>query len=302
VGGSLPLVVTVIPNYNGGEHLLETLASLAQSDYGPHRVLIVDDCSTDQALQQVAVRFPDTVVLRNAANRGFAYSVNVGMAESLRQGAECVFLLNNDVVVSPTTIRLLMEVVSGDQTVGATMPMIYFFSLPEVIQSAGLQLERTTGASTQIGREQHDDGQFTIVEGRQGLHGCAMMVTRRAWEEVGQFWEPYFAYYEEADWCIRARDRGYRLSFVPRAHVWHHGGLSWDHASPQYLYLLLRNRLYFVKRNHGKRLQLGDAWIIAADYLRTFAGHVRRKRLRHAAAVVRAIRDYAFGITGPAPR
>ncbi len=299
---SSPLVVTVIPNYNGGAHLLETLGSLCRSDHAPQEVIVVDDCSTDHALEEVASTFRDTIVVRNATNKGFAGSANRGIAEALRQGAEFVFLLNNDAVVSPSAIRLLVDVLRGEPGIAAAMPLIYNFSPPEVIQSAGLGLNRETGEATQIGWNAHDDGQFATITDRQGLHGCAMMIARGAWEDVGQFWEPFFAYYEESDWCIRARDRGYRLLLVPQAHAWHHGGMSWDFASPRYLYLLMRNRLYFVKRNRTKAFRMKHVGKISADYLREIARSVRRRRLRHAAAVVRAVTHFALGVAGPDKR
>ena len=67
-----PLVITVIPNHNGGEALLETIGALLDTDYSPHEIILVDDASTDGTVDRVPHLFPGVTVRRGAANRGFA--------------------------------------------------------------------------------------------------------------------------------------------------------------------------------------------------------------------------------------
>jgi GT2 family glycosyltransferase len=297
---SNPHVAVVVPNYNGGAPLLETLNAVLQSDCQVESVVVVDDCSShDSALRSIVSDFSDVVLLRNTKNLGFAATANKGVAEALRRGADYVLLLNNDAVVSPSAVQLLLDALVKDRTIGAVMPLVYFYSEPELIQSAGLLVNRNTGRSSQVGLRQRNNGQFTRIEDREGLHGCAIMIARRAWENVGRLWEPYYAYYEDVDWCVRARDHGYRTCLVPQAHVWHHGGHSFDHASPRYVYLLLRNRLYFVRRNHHDWHRIAHSTSIIADYLLLLARQIRHMRWRHAAAIIRAVCDCVVGRTGP---
>ena len=302
----MPPVVTLIPNYNGGAALLETLAAVLASDYPAQEVVVVDDGSTDGSSARARAAFPQVTILAQATNRGFAHAVNVGMAEAGRRGAAYVFLLNNDAVPAPDALGQLVAALAADAGLAAVMPTLYFYDRPDVIQSAGLHIRRNRGVPVQIGWQQPDQGQFARPADRAALHGAAMLIRRSAWEAVGPFWEPYFAYFEEVDWCVRARDRGYRLGFIPRARVWHHGGLSFDHASPRFFYLFFRNQLYFVRRNRYDWRPLADPAFLAVHYLRKLARALLGRRFAQAGALCRAVYDFGRGQAGadgrwPAP-
>jgi GT2 family glycosyltransferase len=295
---ALTRLITVIPNYNSGAVLLETLAALVQSDYPHHATLIVDDASTDGVPATVAARYPDVTLLRNASNQGFAYSANRGIAEAIARGADFVFLLNNDAIVAPDTVRLLVAAITATPAAAAVMPTIYYYDRPDVIQSTGMRLDRNAGLSIHIGEWEPDRGQFAAVADRDALNGCAMLIRRSAWNTVGPFWEQFFAYYEEADWCVRARDRGYRLLHVPQGRVWHHGGASFNHASARFYYLFFRNQLFFIQRNRRDWSWRRDFGLLLRNYVREVGHALKQRRFRNVAAILRAIYHFGQGRTG----
>jgi GT2 family glycosyltransferase len=95
-----------------------------------------------------------------------------------------------------------------------------------------------------------DDGQFD--EGRECFAACgaAMVFTRRTWEQVGPFPASFFAYYEDVDWCWRARLRGLRIEYRPEVVVRHVGSAtSGGEASPAVRLMSARNRLHVLARN-----------------------------------------------------
>jgi GT2 family glycosyltransferase len=97
--------------------------------------------------------------------------------------------------------------------------------------------------------------------------GCAMLVKRIALEKTGRLDERFFAYYEEAEWCVRARRAGFDIVHVPQAHVWHKIHVAAQADSPLVHYYMTRNRLLFLKASRaGLR-----AWLhtLFAEYLRT---------------------------------
>ncbi|GAC1366451.1 MAG: glycosyltransferase family 2 protein [Herpetosiphon sp.] len=291
--------ITIIPNYNGGALLMDAVASLLHSGVQQHDIIVVDDASPDCSGLALSRRFPSIALIRNVANSGFAYSANRGINAAFAAGADFAFLFNNDAIVEPATLPTLQSAVASDPLIAAAMPMIYFHADPQKIQSTGLRVNRNTGYSEQIGWQQHDRGQFSTTEEREALHGCAMLIRRTAWQAVGPFWEPYFAYFEESDWCLRARGLGSRLLFVPASRVWHHGGASFGHTSPLYTYLMVRNRLLFIQRNHHQWSWWKHGQPLVFEYLRTWGRlAIKRHDLKNASAIMRAVWDFARAKTG----
>ena len=87
----------------------------------------------------------------------------------------------------------------------------------------------------------------------------------------------FFAYFEDADWCLRAKKLGYRIIYNPRARIWHAISATSKVDSPAYLYLHMRNKILMV-RKHG----LLGRWILFLPYFVYFFGrHILRKAVRH---------------------
>lgn len=130
----------------------------------------------------------------------------------------------------------------------------------ELVNSAGSYL-RADGYAGDIGDGQADDGRFDATTERFSLSGVAFVTTRAALDKVGPFEPRYFAYYEDTDWCWRARLMGLRLIYAPSITVRHlRGTTSGGGASPRVQYLAERNRLLTLLRNAPLALALGETW------------------------------------------
>ena len=95
-----------------------------------------------------------------------------------------------------------------------------------------MTVDPTSGQARMIGANQLDRGQHDQLADRDALFGCALLIRRAAWQQVGPFWEPFFNYAEETDWCLRARRLGWRLQYVPQALVRHRTSSSLGLYSP----------------------------------------------------------------------
>jgi GT2 family glycosyltransferase len=110
------------------------------------------------------------------------------------------------------------------------------------------------GVARQVGRGERDRGQYDAPAERDYADGVCMLIPRGAIEHVGTLDEEYFMYWEETDWCARARAIGLKCYYVPEARIWHKAARSRSpDAAFQYLYR--RNALMYV-RKRGTRLQL----------------------------------------------
>ncbi len=130
----------------------------------------------------------------------------------------------------------------------------------DLLNSVGAYL-REDGYVGDIGAESPDDEGFDSWEERFALTGGALVTTREVIEKVGAFAPRYFAYYEDADWCWRARLQGYRLLFDPTSTVRHErGATSGGVLSRPVRFLAERNRLLTLLRNGPAGLALRETW------------------------------------------
>lgn len=296
-GDQAPRVGAVILNWHRPRMTNACLDSLAKQDY-PVVAVVVDNGSSEDDLRAIRECHPEVAIIANGRNLGFAAGSNVGIAHLLRLDVDYVFLVNDDAELATDAVRRLVEESERQPSVGIVGPTIYYHSLPEVIWSAG-------GALTKLGQASHRlvgetaRGWKESVREVDYVTGCAMLVRREVFANLGAFDERFFAYYEEAELCTRARRAGYRVLYVPRATVWHKVEPSARETSHYYLYLMARNRLLFLACNHAA------IWVrvwAMLDLLRTATSWALRPRHKHmrpfAGALVRGLRDHVTGHYG----
>ena len=255
---STPVVHTIILNWNGLADTRECIQSLHNIDYCPNHVIVVDNGSEADEAAALEQEFGGSIeVIRNHANLGFAGGMNVGIRRALEAEADNVLLLNNDVTADPGFLAAMVAAASRHPDLAAASPKAYFRDRPNVIYSTGGRVNLWTGTARQIGRGQADRGQFEGEAVRDYADGLCMLIPVAAIEKVGLLDEDYFTYWEETDWCFRARAKGLRCYYVPEARVWHRAERSLS-STDQFHYHYQRNALMFV-RKRGNALQAATA-------------------------------------------
>jgi len=289
----------VIVTWNQTELTLDCLQALEQAGVALADAWVIDNGSTPAALPIIHARFPMAQTLRLEANCGFTGGSNTGAHAALAAGVDYLFLLNNDALVAPTTLPALLNVIESDPQIAAVSPKVYYDTAGKIIQSVGMTIDPASGQARMLGANEPDHGQHEQIAERDALFGCAMLIRRAAWEQAGPFWEPFFNYAEETDWCLRARRLGWRLLYVPNAVVRHRtsSSLGWD--SPLKIYLIARNQLYLRRRHKpgGWRDWRGLAYSLYVAG-RTWARYMRRRQRMQARALELAWWDYARGRSG----
>jgi GT2 family glycosyltransferase len=250
-----PLVFTVILNWNGIADTRECLQSLQRIDYPNNRIIVVDNGSDGGDAAALREELGGSVhLIDNETNLGFAGGVNLGIRHALAQGADYVLLLNNDTTVDAGFMTALVGAAQSRPDAAALCSKAYYYAERDVINSTGGSVNLWTATAKQIGRGQRDRGQFERIARRDYADGVCMLIARRALETVGLLDEDYFSYWEETDWCIRARDRGLRCYYVPGAKIWHKAARV-QSPTNEYNFLFRRNALIFV-RKRGTPLQV----------------------------------------------
>ncbi len=231
-----PLVSVVIVHWNS-PYLAACLRSVQPPRTGGMEVVVVDNASTDDSMQQAADLFTDHVrTIRTSENYGYTRGANLGLRQAR---GRFVMLLNNDTEAAPGFVEQLVAAAEGDPRIGICCPKILMASDRRLIESIGHWVY-PDGLSRCRGRFEEDQGQYDVPEDVLVPSGCAILMRREMLDDVGLLDEDFFSYCDDTDLGLRAQLRGWRCVTVPTAVVYHWGSAS----SPLKAFLIERNRLW----------------------------------------------------------
>lgn len=298
-----PLVVIILVNWNGRPDTLACLASLRAVTYRRKRVLVVDNGSSDGSAAAIRAEYPEVLLIESPTNLGYVGGNNLGLRRAHELKAEYALLLNNDTVVAPDFLERMIRV-AVEPTVGMVSPMIYYATLPETLWSAGGKVDWTRGHTQMVGEDQIDNGQFGAEPYETDfVSGCALLIRLAVVDQIGPLDERFFAYYEDAEWGVRARRAGYRVVNVPGAKVWHKILPEARFGSDSLAYYFTRNRLLFLRLTEAGTRAWFSAFVM--DIGRTILSYAIRPKWRHKrkalGLMVRGLQDYWRGRFGRIP-
>lgn len=278
MSASKPPVTVIIVAWNQLEKTLSCLETVAALDYSGTHILLVDNGSTPPLSAVVAEHFPSVKVLRLESNLGFAGGYNAGLRHALQGEANLFLLLNNDTIVAPNALSHLVTEAVSAADIGLVTAKIYYASDPQRIWTVGNNLNVFLDI-TDGGDKQLDTGQWNDLRDIDFAPFCGIIIKREVLEQVGFIDEDFFLYYEDMDFCRRARQAGYRIRLQPAAHIWHDvSASSGGQDSPLKRYWIAQSSgRYFRKHGHGPRM-LAIVPFRTASALKMTAGLARRGR------------------------
>ena len=252
-----PAVSIIIPSWNARGALTRCLGSVFRHTAGIcFEVIVVDNGSVDGSAEMVEQRFPKASLIRNDFNAGFAAACNVGLRSAR---GEKVLLLNSDTVVSDNAIRemsafldqhpwagvagcaLVREDGSRQRSAGRE-PGVLNEAVEKLVQ---LKVTRKAGVAGLL-----DQRWLRRPRAVDWVSGAFLMTSKTVISRIGLLHEGFFLYFEDIEWCVRARDAGYQILYNPAVRVVHVGGQSvpWpgsrcglDYRRSQLLFYLLRH-------------------------------------------------------------
>ncbi len=236
-------VAAIILNFKVKKETLKCVESVQKSSYKNIEIIVVDNNSGDDLAREIK-KYSDVVFIQNKENLGFTGGNNVGIKYALSSNADYIFILNPDTLVDKNCISNLINASSNGDILG---PKIYF-DKSHKIWYAGGKLDLANVLGTHRGVDEKDRGQFNQIEETDYASGAAMFINRKVFESIGLFDVNYFLYYEDADFCIRAKKKDFKIVYVPEAIVYHKNALSTGLGSPLQDYFITRNRMYFASK------------------------------------------------------
>lgn len=298
----------IIVNWNVREMLRECLKSLEQYHGALSlEIIVVDSASSDASAEMVAAEFPDVKLLAQSENVGFVGGNNLGLASA--QG-RYLLLLNPDTRVHHHALAKMIaymedhpqvgilgpHTLNGDGTHQSTrrrFPTLFTAAFESTWLQAlvpKILLERF------YMRDAADDSIVQV----DWVQGSALLARREVYEQIGGLDPAYVMFFEEVDWCKRAKLAGWEAIYLGEAHITHYGGGSTAQADTRKHLHFQQSKLYYFKKFHGVGAALVLRLILIMNYgvqvilegAKLFLGHrpdLRRARIQTYAAVLRAL-------------
>lgn len=288
-----PLAYIIIVNWNGWRDTLECIASCRKLAYDNARIIVVDNGSTDDSEKILRQHTPHIEVIQSGGNLGFAGGNNVGIRIALERGAQYLWLLNNDTIVDPAALSALVEPAEYDSRVGIVGSKIFYFNTPRRLWFAGGFL-KFWKIQVVIRGDEEDKGQYDQIMPADFITGCSLLIRADTVRDIGLLAEEYFLYWEDIDWNVRAKNKGWKILYTPHSILWHKVSASFNHTTDQQAYYYLRSKLLFYERHAPLLLPLSLCLIIFGA-LR----HIAQGRMNFARGYFSGMNDYflrRFGI------
>jgi GT2 family glycosyltransferase len=236
----------------------------------PFQIIVVDNASTDDSVRIIKDQFPEVTLIENKENVGFAKANN--QAIKVCDVCEYVLLLNPDTVLQQNVIHELVKFLEEHKGAGAVSPALcypngkpqavggydlsvltafnYFFFLsvlfPKVFKGFFIDHKRMKDRSQPIELD--------------WIAGTCFMLKKQVIEQAGDLNESYFLYAEDAEWCTRIRNAGWKIFFLPHVKIIHYHGASSQSASS----LWIRALIDYLRENKGAASSLLFRFIAAS--------------------------------------
>jgi hypothetical protein len=211
-------VYIVTLNWNRCDDTLALLQSLQNLTYPNFHTIVIDNGSVDGSVAHIRESYPHVIQICNGKNLGFGRGFNIGMQYALDEGADYIFIINNDTIVDPQVLTHLMN--HASPKIGILAPLIYLASDPERIWSGGGRFSCITLEVNLDLENKLDPGLPEITE-RDFVTGCAMLFSADVLRKVGLFDEHFTLYYEDLDLCRRVWSAKYPIRLIATAKMWH---------------------------------------------------------------------------------
>jgi len=244
------------------DYLRACLQSIQEHTAVPHEIIVVDNGSSDGTSNMLRVEFPTVRLIQNQENLGYTYPNNQAM--QLAKG-RFISLLNPDTLVHASAFEKLCDFLESHPEVGIVGP--------KVLNPDGtLQAPCRRGDSrpwavisyfTGLGKLFPDKAFFNgyllthlpedQINPVDGVSGSCMLIRREVVDQIGYLDERFFAYQEDADYCLRARQAGWQVYYDPEAQITHFGGQGGSRVQPYRSIWAWHESYFLYYRKHFAR-------------------------------------------------
>lgn len=256
------MIDIIIVNYNCAQYLQQSLESLTndRDEYNPYfsyNITVVDNASSDGSQTMVESQFPDVNLVRCADNLGYSAAVNEGIAST--QGS-VILLMNSDVVVTPSSVGALYRIWKRMDFPAILGPMHYeedgfpqqtWGGFPDSANELKRKQIEQAAAKRESWARRELLKEACRTRDVHWISGSCMLFARSTAKEIGPWDQNFFLFFEDIDWCLRAKKLDLRVIHTPEVRVTHAHGASVN-ADPDTAEIEYRfSQMYFTRKHLG---------------------------------------------------
>lgn len=255
-----PNVSIIIVYYRAKEELMSCLSSIAKSQQKvSYEVIVVDNDERQTIEKELKQRYPSATYVRSPGNIGFGAGNNMGAKHA---SGKYLLFLNPDTLVLNNAIETLAHSLKQEKKIGIITPQLLGEDRHiDLLQCTG-SLTPTSGLVAhsilnKLSPNNPISRKYWMLEwGRRTkrevevVQGAAFMVKKSLFDDLGGFDEKFFMYFEESDFCLRVRKKGWKIVFEPKAKIVHFGKRSTKDRRKA-LKIFKKSRSYYFKKHFG---------------------------------------------------
>jgi GT2 family glycosyltransferase len=251
-----PSVGAVVVNFNGGDRVLRVMEALHCQSYPLARIVVIDNCSTDDSIARIRRLYPAVQAVELTGNLGLSAARNIGL-RALR--TDLAFLVDHDIYAEKSAIELMVAVWLQHKP-SVICPRIRLLPERDTVQMEGAAIHFLSMLvlcnSDRPITELADEGGYV-----DAFTGGCLLFHRQAILDAGAFDEMFFFYFEDLELALRLRLKGHRFWCEPRAEVFHEPaagtpGLSYRRGGAyprRRANLTMRNRILVILMHYRVR-------------------------------------------------
>lgn len=238
-------VAIIVLNYNNPVASIRCLNSLKLLLDGEtsFTTILVDNGSTDNSVSQILLNFPELDIIRSKKNLGFAGGNNLGIKKAMKDKADSIILLNNDTQIIDGEMLDKLLATEAD----LTSPRLKFHRNNLTYIDYGGKVDSLFGRNTHFESRDNDLPKHTPQP--DYLSGTCLLIRKKVFDKVGLLDPGYFLYYEDADFCLRAKRAGFQLEVCPDTAIYHQLSNSSDKLGKKKIQILANSHLRFTLKN-----------------------------------------------------
>src|SRR3989338_41218 len=226
----LALITVIYENYTV---LTDFLGSLRDQINKNFHLFIVDLSKNKEKIEKTK---QSTIIAE--VNKGYSYGVNIGLKNALNDGYKYFCVINNDVYFKEDfTINAFRSILNNPSSIiGGKIYYAPGFEyhkerytksdIGKVIWYTGGKIDWDHALTPHVGVDEIDHGQYDNFKEIDFVNGALMLFDKLVIDKVGFWDESYFLYFEDADFCVRAKKAGVKLFYDPSIIIWHKNAQS----------------------------------------------------------------------------
>lgn len=196
----------------------------------PFEYILVNNNPGDETSKLVRERFPWVKLIEAPGNVGFGAANNLAFREA---SGEYVMLVNPDLTLFPGEMEKLVAFADANADIGFVGPRLHNpngtvqknanrFPTPMIPVYRRTFLGKTPWGKRAVDQYFMEGTDWSSPIDVDGVFGAAILIRRRALDDIGHFDERFWMYFEDIDLCRRAWEKGWRVTYYPHVRLVHY--------------------------------------------------------------------------------